>query len=140
NAQIPGIPTAPVTITPAPAGTDRVLSLALPPIDVNLLGLVLQTSQIQVNADAVTGNGDLLGNVLTTLLNTLGATPQNLTTLNNNLNALLGQVVGVLNAASLVLPSNAVNSLSQVLQTLALPNLVNSSGTASAPILNLAIA
>ena len=37
----------------------------MPPINVNLLGLVLKTSQIQVNANAQTGNGDLLGNVLT---------------------------------------------------------------------------
>ena len=37
------------------------------PIEVNLQGLLLKTSQIQVNADAITGNGDLLGNVLTTL-------------------------------------------------------------------------
>jgi len=102
--------------------------------------LVLQTSQIQVNADAQTGNGLLLGNVLTTLLNTLGATPQNLTTLNNNLNALLAKVIGVLNASSLTLPSNAVSQLSQVLQTLAVPNLVTSATTATAPILNLSIA
>ena len=49
-------------------------------------------------------------------------------------------MIGVLNASSLILPADAVNSLSQVLQTLALPNLVNATGTASAPILNLAIA
>src|SRR5207248_4116805 len=97
-------------------------------------------SQIQVNANAQTGNGELLGNVLTTLLNTLGATPQSLTDLSNNLNALLAKVVGILNATSLTLPSGALNSLSQVLQTLALPNLINATGTASAPILNLAIA
>ena len=101
---------------------------------------VVKTTQIQVNANAQTGNGLLLGNVLTTLLNTLGATPQNLTTLNANLNALLAKVVGVLNASSLVLSADAVSSLSQVLQMLALPNLVNQTGTASAPILNLAIA
>ena len=46
----------------------------------------------------------------------------------------------MLNASSLILPANAISSLSQVLQTLAVPNLVNSTGTASAPILNLAIA
>ena len=93
----------------------------MPPIDLNLLGLVLKTSQIQVNANAQTGNGDLLGNVLTTLLNTLGATPQNLSDLSGNLNALLSKVVGVLNATSLTLPSDAVSSLSGVLQQLACP-------------------
>jgi len=112
----------------------------VPPINLDLLGLILKTSQIQVNVDAQTGNGELLGNVLTTLLNTLGATPQNLSALSNNLNALLGEVIGILNASSLVLPPDALNSLSQVLQTLALPNLVNTTGTATAPILNLTIA
>lgn len=50
-------------------------------MDLDLLGLVLQTSQIQVNANAITGDGLLLGNVLSTLLNTLGATPENLAAL-----------------------------------------------------------
>jgi hypothetical protein len=141
NSQIPNIGSSPVTTTPAPSGTERVLSLAVPPIDLNLLGLVLKTSQIQVNADAQTGNGLLLGNVLTTLLNTLGATPQGLTDLSNNLNALLAKVVGVLNASTLALATGAVGSLSQVLQTLALPNLVNTTGQpATAPVLNLVIA
>lgn len=141
NAQIPNIGSAPVTTPTTSNGTDQVLALSVPPIDVNLLGLVLQTSQIQVNADAITGNGDLLGNVLTTLLNTLGATPQNLNTLNTDLNALLAKVVGVLNASTLTLPVNALSTLDQTLQTLALPDLINTSGApASAPILNLAIA
>src|SRR5205814_3911349 len=117
NAQIPGIGSAPVSAPPAPAGSERVLSLVVPPIDVNLLGLVLQTTQIQVNADVQTGNALLLGNVLTTLLNTLGATPDNLTTLSNNLNALLAKVIGVLNASTLTLAAGAVGSLTQVLQT-----------------------
>ena len=141
NTQIPGVGGNPTPVpTTAPPGSEQVVSLAVPPIDLNLLGLVLKTSQIQVNANAQTGNGDLLGNVLTTLLNTLGATPQNLSDLSGNLNALLSKVVGVLNATSLTLPSDAVSSLSGVLQQLALPNLVNATGTASAPILNLAIA
>src|SRR5581483_724054 len=123
NTQIPNIGSSPVTTTPAPSGTERVLSLAVPPIDLNLLGLVLTTSQIQVNADSHTGDGLLLGNVLTTLLNTLGATPDNLNALSNNLNTILAKVIAVLNASSLTLPPNAVNTLSQVLQTLALPNL-----------------
>ncbi len=140
NQQIPNIGSSPTTNSTPPLGADQVVSLNVPPINLDLLGLVLQTSQIQVNADAITGNGELLGNVLTTLLNTLGATPQNLTTLSDNLNALLAKVVGVLNASSLILPSNALSSLDQTLQTLALPNLVNATGTASTPILNLAIA
>ena len=72
NAQIPGIGSSPSPAPAAPAGTDQVLSLTLAPINVNLLGLVLKTSQIQVNANATTGNGLLLGNVLTDLLNAVG--------------------------------------------------------------------
>jgi hypothetical protein len=140
NAQIPGIGSSPTTPSTPPLGAEQILRLTVPPIDLNLLGLVLETSQIQVNADAVTGDGKLLGNVLTTLLNTLGATPESLAALSDNLNGLLAKIVGVLNASSLILAPGAVGSLSQVLQQLALPNLVNPTGTASAPILNLAIA
>ncbi|MDB5311808.1 MAG: Cadherin domain protein [Gemmataceae bacterium] len=141
NTQLPGIPSAPTTAATIPAGSSQVLALTVPPINLNLLGLNLQTSQIQVNADALTGNGLLLGNVLTTLLNTLGATPGSLTDLNNNLNALLAKVVGVLNAASLTLAPGALNALAPVLQNLSLPGLVNTTGApATTPILNLAIA
>lgn len=140
NAQIPNIPSAPTTAPTLSSGTNQVLSLTVPPINLNLLGLVLQTQQIQVNATATSGNGELLGNLLTSVLNTLGATPQNIATLNNDLNALLGKVVGVLNASTLTLPANALSTLDPVLQQLALPNLINATGTASAPILNLDIA
>ncbi|MFL5331060.1 MAG: FG-GAP-like repeat-containing protein [Gemmataceae bacterium] len=141
NTQIPGIGSSPTVIPTPSTGTEQILRLTLPPIDLNLLGLVVQTTQIQVNADAQTGDGLLLGNVLTTLLNTLGATPDNLNTLNNNLNALLAKVIGVLNASNLTLGSGAVAGLTPVLQQLALPNLVNTSGSpASAQILDLTIA
>ncbi len=47
----------------------------------------------------------------------------------------------MLNATSLILPTNALAALSQTLQTLALPNLINTSGSpASSPVLNLDIA
>src|SRR5207249_7200308 len=107
----PATPAVTIPLPPIPAGSDRVLQLVVPPIDLNLLGLKLQTDQINVNADAHTGGGLLLGNVLTTLLNTLGATPENLTTLSNNINALLAKVVGILNAANLTLASGAVGAL-----------------------------
>ena len=63
----------------------------MPPLDLNLLGLVLETSPITVNATAEAGNGLLLGNVLTTVLNTVDATTENLTGLSTNLNAAAGQ-------------------------------------------------
>lgn len=138
NQQIPGIPPAPVQpVTLAPA---QILSLTVPPIDLNLLGLMLQTSAITVNATAQTGNGDLLGNLLQVVLNTLNATPTELNQLSNTLNGLLAKVVGVLNSATLTLPANAVSSLASVLQTLALPTLIAPSSGASTQILNLAIA
>src|SRR4051812_48226076 len=54
----------------------QVLNLTLEPITLNLLGLVVRTSRIQVRIDAVPGAGNLLGNLLcsvTNLLNPTGA-------------------------------------------------------------------
>jgi hypothetical protein len=139
NTAIPNVGNS--TTPPVTLGPGQFLNLTVAPINLNLLGLILQTSPIQVNATNTTGNGDLLGNITTTLLNTVGATPQNLTTLNQDLNAILGKVIGVLNNANLTLPVNAITSLSPVLQQLTSPTLVNSSGTSTTtPILNLAIA
>jgi hypothetical protein len=101
---------------------------------------MLQTSPIDVNASAESGDGLLLGNVLTTALNTLGATPQNLTGLNDNLNAVLAKVVGTLNAGHIAIPSGAIASLPNVLQTLALPSLIAPNPGATASILDLLIA
>jgi len=140
DAQIPGIP---ATFSPPPpiaAGADRILQLVVAPITLNLLGLNLQTDQINVNADAHTGNGLLLGNVLTTLLNTLNATPDQLTQLSNNINTLLAKVVGVLNASNLTLATGALGTLDQVIQNLALPTLVAPTTPATVPVLNLTIA
>lgn len=138
NTQIPNVGNS--TTPPVNLSNGQFLNLTVAPINLNLLGLVLQTSSITVNATNQTGNGELLGNVLTTLLNTVGANPSNLTTLNSDLNQILGKVIGVLNASTLTLPANAVGSLSSVLQELTSPTLVNPTGNASAPILNLAIA
>jgi hypothetical protein len=73
-------------------------------------------------------------------LNTLGATPQEREDLSNNLNALLAKVVGILNSVHLVLPDGAIDALTQVLQTLALPDLVTETVPATAPILDIVIA
>ena len=123
NAQIPGIAPAespPVTLEPG-----QFLELTVPAIDLNLLGLLLQTSPITVNAFAQTGDGNLLGNLLDSLLNTIDATPGNLTALSENLNALLAKVVGVLNAADLTLPQATIDALPPVLQTLLSPVLIS---------------
>lgn len=136
NQQIPGGTTPP----PVTLGPGQFLDLTVEPINLNLLGLLLQTSPIEVTATNQTGNGDLLGNIGTTVLNTVDATPDNLTTFNNDLNAILGKVIGVLNDSTLTVPTSAVTSLSPVLQQLTSPTLVTSTVPSTAPILNLAIA
>jgi hypothetical protein len=137
NQQIPGITPAPTP--PVNLGSGQFLNLTVAPIDLNLLGLVLQTSPITVNAFSQQGNGLLLGNIVTTALNTLDATPENLTGLNQNLNALLAKVVGVLNASHLTLSPGVLGSLPTVLQTLASPLLLAPAPGASTPVLDLAI-
>lgn len=141
DAALPGIP-APrptPTNTTFPAGRE-ILDLVVPPIDLNLLGLVLQTSTIEVNATAQSGSGKLLGNLLNGLLNTLSATPDQVSALNAQVNRLLGRVIGVLNNVSLTLPPNVLGTLSQALQTLSLPNLVTATPGASTPVLDLVVA
>ncbi len=114
-------PTTPAGGTTTPAsGSFQVLSLTVPPIDLNLLGLILQTGTIQVNATAQSGNGDLLGNLLFDILNTAHASQTDLNTINADLNAVLGKVVGVLNASTLSISAGAAASLSPILQELAL--------------------
>jgi hypothetical protein len=138
NAMIPNIPPAespPVTLEP-----DQFLELTVPTIDLNLLGLLLKTSPITVNAFDQTGNGNLLGNFLNSLLNTIDATPGNLTALSENLNALLAKVVGVLNAADLSLAQAALDALPAVLQTLLSPVLISPTPGETAQILDLLIA
>jgi hypothetical protein len=137
NTAVGSIPAANVpTVQPSPG---MVLSLTVPALDVNLLGLKVETSPITVNANAQTGDGNLLGNVLTSLLNTLDATPDKIAQLNNTLNGVLARVVGVLNAASLIVAPNLVSSLPPALQTLLNPALVAPAGS-SAPVLDLVIA
>ncbi|HEV2873551.1 MAG TPA: hypothetical protein VGW14_00260, partial [Thermoleophilaceae bacterium] len=45
-------------------GACEILNLVLRPIHLDLLGLVVRTSRIQVRIDAVPGPGNLLGNLL----------------------------------------------------------------------------
>lgn len=138
NAQIPGIapaPTPPVTLEDG-----QFLELTVPPIDLNLLGLLLKTSPITVNAYDQTGDGNLLGNLLNGLLNSLDATPGNLTVLSQNLNALLAKVVGVLNAADLTLSQAVVGALPEVIQTLLSPVLISPTPGATAQVLDLVVA
>jgi len=129
----------PADVPPVVPHEGMVLSLTVPAVDLNLLGLQLNTSPITVNADAVQGDGKLLGNVLTSLLNTLDATPDKIAQLNNTLNGVLARVVGVLNASDLTVSSSLVGALPTALQTLLNPVLIAPAGS-SAPVLDLVIA
>jgi hypothetical protein len=80
-----------VPLPPLPPGNAcAILSLDLGPINLNVLGLVVRTNQIQLRIDAVQSAGNLLGNLLcgiTGILNpsALASTP-------------LGQLAQILNA------------------------------------------
>jgi len=116
------------------------LALTVPSINLDLLGLLLHTDPITVNATASTGDGLLLGNLLETILNTLNATPEELTRLNTDINTILAKVVGLLNASSLMLPADVLGTLSSALQQLALPNLITAAPGATATVLDLVLA
>jgi hypothetical protein len=138
NQQIPNIPAA--ATPPVTLGPNQFLELTVPSIDLNLLGLRLNTTPITVNAFDQTGNGNLLGNFLNGLLNTIDATPGNLTTLSQNLDGLLAKVVGVLNVSSLTLSQSALDALPPVIKTLLDPLLISATPGVSVPILNLVVA
>jgi len=83
----------PVTDDPDPtAGACQVLDLVLNPIDLNLLGLRVATSRIEVLVEAIPGANALLGNLLcgiTGILDPQGTTAQPVGILTRVLNALL---------------------------------------------------
>jgi hypothetical protein len=89
-----------VPLPPLPPGNAcSILSLNLGPVNLNLLGLVVRTNEIQLRVDAVQAAGNLLGNLLcgiTGILNpsTLGGTP-------------LGQLTQILNALLALSPRTA---------------------------------
>jgi hypothetical protein len=95
-SQVPPLP-----LPPLPAGNAcSILSLDLGPINLNLLGLVVRTNQIQLRIDAVQGPGNLLGNLLcgiTGILNPSGAIA----------NTPLGQLAQILNALLALSPRTA---------------------------------
>ena len=66
------------------AATCEILNLVLGPLDLNLLGLRLQLNRVVLELDAVSGPGNLLGNLLCAVANLLNGTQ-------------LGQLVAALN-------------------------------------------
>jgi len=90
-ADLPGAKAAQQPLPDIP-NSCQVLNLTLGPINLNLLGLVVRTNQINVRIDAVPGAGNLLGNLLCTITGLLD--PGTLPT---------GQVVALLNAILAIL-------------------------------------
>ncbi len=91
----PATPAKAAQVPPIP-GACQVLNLVLGPINLNLLGLVVRTNQINVRIDAIPGGG-LLGDLLcavTNLLNPTGALGQ-LTGAINNLAAALNAILAL---------------------------------------------
>jgi hypothetical protein len=79
-------------------GACQVLNLVLGPINLNLLGLVVRTNQINVRIDAVPGAGNLLGNLLCGVTNLLNP---------GALTGPLGQIANILNALLALAPRTA---------------------------------
>jgi len=116
--------TAPITlgVTPSaanPAATP-ILNLHLDPINLNVLGLQVKTSEICLNISAQPGPGNLLGNLLGGLANALntptgtlggflGSLADGTSGLTGTVNDLLNGVTGLLDGAlgSLTNPANA---------------------------------
>src|SRR3954453_18718964 len=94
---------APLPLPPLPAGNAcSILSLNLGPINLNLLGLVVRTNEIQLRIDAVQGPGNLLGNLLcgiTGILNPTGG--------GGLLSTPLAQLAAILNAILALVPHTA---------------------------------
>jgi hypothetical protein len=73
------------------SGSCQILHLTLGPIDLNLLGLVVHTNQIVIDITAVSGPGNLLGNLLCSVAHLLDSSASG-----QGLAALLNQVLGSL--------------------------------------------
>ena len=108
---------SPVDITVAQPGTCPVLDLRLGPINLNLLGLVVQTSPICLTITATPGGG-LLGDLLCqlgTLLDQGLTITQALATFSpSDLNTLLGGLSDLLNGALSNLNQATLSSITQV--------------------------
>ena len=104
GARASQVPPLPLPLPPLPAGNAcSILALNLGPINLNVLGLVIRTNEIQLRVDAVQGPGNLVGNLLcgiTGLLNpATGGTPV--------ANTPLAQLTQILNALLALSPRTA---------------------------------
>jgi len=110
----------PLTLTTTPTGnegltaaaTTDILHLQLGPIHLDLLGLKVDTSQICLDINAISGPGNLLGNLLTSVANLLNSGSPLGTILGNltgtQLNQLLGGLTDLLNGVfgAILSPAN----------------------------------
>jgi len=72
----------------AATGSCQILDLVLGPLHLDLLGVVVTLNRVHLNITAVTGPGQLLGNLLCAVANLLNGVP---------MSGLLGKLVSVLN-------------------------------------------
>ena len=83
--------TTPVTGILQATGTCRILDLTIGPIHLDLLGLVVDTNMIHLTITAVSGPGNLLGNLLCAVAHLLDNPSGQLTGIANLLNTILRQ-------------------------------------------------
>jgi hypothetical protein len=136
NAQVPGI--APATL-PQSLDSSDVLNVKMPGINLDLLGMVLKTDPIIAGIAAHTTAGNLLGNVYTTELNTLGTSVSVLGTIAGNVSSVLAKVVGIFNSSTLTISPSALASLPGAYQTIASPTLINPTTGATGSIFDFGI-
>lgn len=72
-----------------PTGTCSILNLTLGPLHLNLLGLVVNLNQVHLTITAVSGPGNLLGNLLCAVANLLNGGAPDVGTLSTLLNRIL---------------------------------------------------
>jgi hypothetical protein len=92
NVRIPATLAVPAEASQAPdptPGACQVLDLVLNPIDLNLLGLRIATSRIELLIEAIPGGNALLGNLLCALTGILDPQGQSAGTLAAALNSIL---------------------------------------------------
>jgi hypothetical protein len=94
NVKVPARLTKPATTAQLPPTPNacQILNLVLQPIDLNLLGLRVRTSRIQVLIEGVRGPGNLLGNLLCGITGILDPSTASTRQLAAALNAILALV------------------------------------------------
>jgi len=123
------------TTTNAAGTTVPVLNLHLAPIDLNLLGLEVKTSEICLNITAQTGPGNLLGNLVGDIANLLNGTT---TAPSDPIGTLTGDLTKVVTGATGTGSSSVVGLLNSALGS-ALGQLTASATTGTTNILHLSV-